>query len=50
MYAHIESGGSAKYLQLLRSGFFQGKLPCGHDIAAVPEKRYKIEKVTVRLW
>jgi|SRR5579859_7649054 len=50
MYANIESGGAVKYLRLLRSGFFQGKLPCGHDIAAVPEKYYKIERVTERLW
>ena len=50
VYTHIESGGAVEYLRLLRSGFFQGKLPCGHDIAAVPEKFYRIERVIERLW
>jgi hypothetical protein len=50
VYTNIESGGAAEYLRLLRSGFFQGKLSCGHDISAVPEAYYKIDEMAARLW
>jgi hypothetical protein len=50
VYVHIESGGPTEYLKRLRGGFFQGKLPCGHDIAAVPEKYYRIERISTPLW
>jgi hypothetical protein len=50
VYANIEAGGESEYLRMLRSGFFQGKLACGHDIGSVPESLYRIERVSERLW
>lgn len=50
VYANIESGDASEYPRLLRSGFFWGILPCGHDLATVPEKFYGIERVGARLW
>ena len=50
VYANIETGGASEYRRMLRSGFFQGKLACGHDLGSVPESFYTIERVSERLW
>jgi len=50
VYANIETGGASEYLRMLRSGLFQGKLACGHDIGSVLESFYRIDRVTERLW
>jgi hypothetical protein len=50
VYANTETGGAAEFLRRLRSGFYQGRLPCGHDLTTVPDKFYSIERISQRLW
>lgn len=52
MHSNLKDGESAKdLLQLLKTNFFDGLLPCGHLIMAIPERYYlDAHRVLARLW
>jgi hypothetical protein len=52
VYVNMHDGEGGKDLvRLLRSGFFLGNLPCGHQIIPIPEPYYRdAHRVLSRLW
>lgn len=51
MYVDIGNRNASEVESLIRSGVFDGKvLPCGHEMRTVPEKFYKVEAISRRLW
>lgn len=52
LYVNMRDGEAGKDLiRLLRSTFFAGNLPCGHEIMAIPEPFYRdAHRVMNRLW
>jgi hypothetical protein len=49
---HADSQGRSEQelIELFRSGFYRGTLPCGHALAAVPERLYTARRILERLW
>ena len=45
----VRSTTNDDVVKFLRSEAVRGKLQCGHEIAAIPEQRYKVERMTARL-
>ena len=52
LYVNLKEGEAENdLLRLLRSGFFDGLLPCGHQIMPIPERYYvDPHRVIDRLW